>query len=86
MPQTYDREFKTRVVSDIKDAGLSAAEAARKYRISPHTVYRWLQADATGSDEVLKLRKRVRLLEGDLEAMTRLVKKLSLEAGAKKKI
>ena len=70
MAQAYDDQFKAKILKEIKSRGLSVYEAAKKYGISSHTVYRWLNSQ----------------LQADLEAMTRLVKKLGFAASDQRRI
>ena len=77
----YSERTKTTILNNIKRQGLSVAEAAKKYQVSPKTIYGWLNA----SDQLsgARLLAENRQLKRELESSLRIIKRLA--ADSKKK-
>lgn len=59
MVKPYSQDLRLRVIAAVEEDGFSRREAARRYRVSPSSVVKWLQAyRRTG-------RKRPRPMGGD---------------------
>ena len=76
----YERT-KTTILNNIKRQGLSVAEAAKKYQVSPKTIYGWLNAPDQLSGA--RLLAENRQLKRELESSLRIIKRLA--ADSKKK-
>ena len=76
-------EVKEAVLASIKNDGLSAAEAARKHGIHPHTVYNWFHRDTTVTTGSLQL--EVNRLKKQNQELLALVGQLMLELKSFKK-
>jgi transposase-like protein len=74
MPIQISRETKDKVLSAIKDEGLSVADAAAKFGVKPQTVYGWIGAQAknghTSALEFQKLKKENEMLKMLIGALT----------------
>ena len=77
----YGEQTKTTILDDIRRQGLSVAEAAKKYQVSPKTIYSWLNAPDQLSGA--KLLAENRQLKRELESSLRIIKRLA--ADSKKK-
>lgn len=62
---TYPISFRRKVVAHIKE-GMSKANAARLFKISPDTLYRWLNADDLAPKEHGPRHRKI-----DRDALTR---------------
>ena len=77
----YSERTKTTILNNIKRQGLSVAEAAKKYQVSPKTIYGWLNAPDQLSGA--RLLAENRQLKRELESSLRIIKRLV--ADSKKK-
>ena len=77
----YSERTKTTILNNIKRQGLSVAEAAKKYQVSPKTIYGWLNAPDQLSGA--RLLAENRQLKRELESSLRIIKRLA--ADSKKK-
>jgi len=50
MAKKINTDIRDKIVAKIKTDGLSAADAARKFNISPNTIYGWLSKGKIGAD------------------------------------
>ena len=82
MPKRYPPEFERDVVVVARTLGLTHAQIAEDFGISEHSVQRWCkQADiddgvvvgttSSEQDELVRLRRRNRVLEREVEILRR---------------
>lgn len=50
MPKAYSVDLRERIVEAYRDAGLTADEVAKQYRVGQKTVYRYAEMDAETGD------------------------------------
>lgn len=66
-PQPITDELRAKVISAVKDDGLSIAEAAKTYNFSEWTIRKWLRGGAdnahTSSSELQRLRRENQALK-----------------------
>ena len=74
----YSERTKTTILNDIKRQGLAVAEAAKKYQVSPKTIYSWLNAPDQLSGA--KLLAENRQLKRELESSLRIIKRLAADS------
>ncbi len=74
----YSERTKTTILNDIRRQGLSVAETAKKYQVSPKTIYGWLNAPDQLSGA--KLLAENRQLKRELESSLRIIKRLAAES------
>lgn len=84
MTKDYNQNFKDQVLVDMKQSGLSAGEAAKKYKISPHAVYKWLDQVEDNPGDYRKLLKEYKQVKAQNEVLCSLVKKFSADSLKKK--
>ena len=76
MVKQYKQVFKDEVLKEMENNGLSVSQVAGKYKISPKTIYNWLDKKDPELREVLKENRQ---LKAELEVMVKLVKRLSVD-------
>ena len=74
----YSERTKTTILNDIRRRGLSVAEAAKKYQVSPKTICSWLNAPDQLSGA--KLLAENRQLKRELESSLRIIKRLAADS------
>ena len=88
MTKQYNDEFKAQVLKEVQEVG-SAAVVARRYELSPNTIYTWMRAARQrGSTEALsrdlksrtaELEKRLAKVSSENDQLKRLVAEKELE-------
>lgn len=85
MSQYISQEQRAKIVSSIKNDGMSIADAAKTYLIAEKTIRKWLRSKSnnshTSSTEVQKLKEENRALKeliGDIVLKHRLNRKSPL--------
>ena len=76
MAKRYKQVFKGEIVKDMKKSGLSVHQATAKYKLSPKTIYAWLDGKDPDLRQALK---KIRHLEAENEVLVKLVKRLSVD-------
>ena len=77
MNKRYKQVFKDEVIKDMKDNNLSVHQLAKKYKISPKSVYAWLDKK---DPELKKVLKENRQLKAENNLMVQLIKKLAVDS------
>lgn len=77
----YDANFKEAILRDMRESGLSVYEAAKKYEVTPNTIYRWLEQ--TNLVKNKDLIKEIRSLKAENKILLDLIEKLSIRAKKK---
>lgn len=79
--KTYDEEFKKTVVS-LYESGKGISELSREYGIGKSTIDSWIKkyetitsstGEVTNNDEILKLQRKNRELEQEVEILKKAV-------------
>jgi len=79
--KTYDEEFKKTVVS-LYESGKGISELSREYGIGKRTIDSWIKkyktittstGEVTNNDEILKLQRKNRELEQEVEILKKAV-------------
>ena len=88
MTKQYTDEFKAQVLKEVQEVG-NAAVVARRYELSPNTIYTWMRAARRrGSTEALsrdlksrtaELEKRLAKVSSENDQLKRLVAEKELE-------
>jgi len=57
MSKRINEETRQKIISKIRDEGLSVPKAAQEFGISPNAIYGWIGAKARGEPSILELSK-----------------------------
>jgi transposase len=94
MPKRYPPEFKRDVVHVARTSGLTHAQIAEDFGISEHSVQRWLKqaniddgivegTTTSEQDELVRLKRRNRVLEQEVEILRRATAYFAKDAAPK---
>ena len=72
-----NQEIKNKILDDIKANSLSVAQASKKWKVSPKTIYNW-QDEVSSPSKIKSLKKENRELKADCKAYIKLIRQLSV--------
>lgn len=75
--KSVDPNLKTEIVSEIRDGGLSVADASATYNVSSKSIYHWLREGVVDGNRNLILENNK--LKKELEIAYRILGKLTAE-------
>lgn len=84
MSKRINEEIKQRIISKIKDEGLSIPQASQEFGLSRNTIYSWLGSRIKGEPSILEI-ARLKKENSDLRQIIGSLT-LSMERGKKNKI
>lgn len=80
MAKKINMDIRDKIVAKIRNDGLSAADAAREFSISPNTIYGWLSQGKIGADTL-----EIGRIKRENQQLKMIVAELMLDSGKGKK-